>query len=893
MKIKKLFLGIICAMITLTISSAVNFTDLPKEHWAYNAVNAMAENGIISGYADGTFKPGQRISRAEFATILVKTLELNTQVEVIKFKDVEDSHWAKDFINNANSYLTGYLLDGEYYFRPEEFTLREDAAVAIVKAKKLTDKETNLSILNQFSDKELISENLRNYVAIAVESGFMKGNSDGTFNPQGGLTRAEVTALFKNIYEYENVVANDEMNKNDGEEADRSERVEEIKDKGSTERTKEDIKVVEDKPFEGLYEAENAILSDVNIVTDFYDKGHIKKYSGTGFIGQFDNPKASPSKVTFEIEVPKDAHYEVIFLTCSPYSKKNNNVIIDENIKKVLETPKGTEFYEVPIEIKLGKGKHTIQLVEDWGYFYLDAIKVKEYIKSEKISVSANSMPVNRKATDSAVELMEYLNKNYGKKVLSGQRADGVNSPEIKAIYSNTKKYPAIINFDFQYTVGKTANENANFDVDITKNAIEWGEEGGIVAFTWHWLAPKDNIINRSDDWKKTFYSDYTDFNIEEVLNGEDKIGYDLLISDIDAVSAELKKLQKAGIPVLWRPLHEASGEWFWWGNSGSDTYIKLWNLMYDRMVNKNGLNNLIWVWNGQYNDEEDLSEWYPGDDVVDIVSEDIYAEKNDYSAQTDKFKKAMKYTDDNKIIALSENGVIPDPDELLRTGAMWSWFATWKGEYVVNGNSYSEEYTSLDMLKKVYSSNIVITLDELPEFIVEDDDEDTYDEVIEEDDDEDVYDEIIEEDSDYSDEVNEETIVTIDNEEIENYSEPEEVKKTVIAIFSEEDGCENLDTGKNVLITAKNLRDKLKAQLSWNEEEKKVGIKIGSVKMEFIIDSDIAVADGEEIELESAVYTREKDGNFDTMLPAKDIAEILGYDWVMDLENEEGRFEE
>ena len=79
------------------------------------------------------------------------------------------------------------------------------------------------------------------------------------------------------------------------------------------------------------------------------------------------------------------------------------------------------------------------------------------------------------------------------------------------------------------------------------------------------------------------------------------------LIRDIDAISEQLKILQDNNVTVLWRPLHEASGGWFWWGCRGKDAYQWLWNLMYERQTHYHKLNNLIWVWNGQDPD------WYVG----------------------------------------------------------------------------------------------------------------------------------------------------------------------------------------------------------------------------------------------------------------------------------------
>jgi mannan endo-1,4-beta-mannosidase len=196
-------------------------------------------------------------------------------------------------------------------------------------------------------------------------------------------------------------------------------------------------------------------------------------------------------------------------------------------------------------------------------------------------------------------------------------------------------------------------------------------------------------------------------------MDGDDPEGYDLLMSDIDEIAVQLKRLQDADVPILWRPLHEAAGGWFWWGASGAEANIALWKLLYERLTFEHGLNNLIWVWSG-----ED-ADWYPGDDYVDIIGEDVYAAERSYASQIQRFLQAVEYTTPPKIVVLAENGVLPDPDLMLRDGAMWGFFATWTTPFVrLNRNSfnYSEVYTEREMLHKVYNHDIIITLDRLPD---------------------------------------------------------------------------------------------------------------------------------------------------------------------------------
>lgn len=90
------------------------------------------------------------------------------------------------------------------------------------------------------------------------------------------------------------------------------------------------------------------------------------------------------------------------------------------------------------------------------------------------------------------------------------------------------------------------------------------GDEGkrGIVTLCWHWCPAARYDKSKSDPWG-TFYTDKTKFNLARAMNGRDPDGYQMLLDDIDAIAVQLKRLQDAAVPVLWRPLHEASGGWF------------------------------------------------------------------------------------------------------------------------------------------------------------------------------------------------------------------------------------------------------------------------------------------------------------------------------------------
>lgn len=125
-------------------------------------------------------------------------------------------------------------------------------------------------------------------------------------------------------------------------------------------------------------------------------------------------------------------------------------------------------------------------------------------------------------------------------------------------------------------------------------------------------------------------------------------------------------------MPVLWRPLHEAGGKWFWWGAKGADSAKKLYSIMRDRLINHHGLNNLIRVWSSPE------ADWYPGNDKVDILGYDSYPGAYDYQCPTAIYNQIHSFSGGEKMIALCENGPLPNFDQCFREGAKFIYFLSW-----------------------------------------------------------------------------------------------------------------------------------------------------------------------------------------------------------------------
>lgn len=185
------------------------FKDMAADHWANEAVTWMTERNILSGYPDMTFKPDNAVTRAEFAKIMVLALNLQlTTPQTPSFKDIPADNWAYQYVETARPYLTGFRGPGGDFFKPSIQAVREDMAVALIKAKGYSNEAIDENLLNVFKDKEDISFNLRKYVAIAVDKGIMEGSSkDGNrvFEPQGILTRAQAAKLLYNVVKDEKV----------------------------------------------------------------------------------------------------------------------------------------------------------------------------------------------------------------------------------------------------------------------------------------------------------------------------------------------------------------------------------------------------------------------------------------------------------------------------------------------------------------------------------------------------------------------------------------------------------------------------------------------------------------------------------------------------------------
>ena len=446
-------------------------------------------------------------------------------------------------------------------------------------------------------------------------------------------------------------------------------------------------------------EAENATYVNCELKTD-------SKYSG----GKALSLKENNAKITFSYTCSEGGKYTVLAMGEGIGGEKEVAITVNGSAA----TFKVNTLTEVEVgTFKLPVGKCTIEITPSWTWFNIDYIRIEKSTSTIAFDISAT--PVDGAAVESAKSLYKFLYENFGKKSISGMMTGNMTSaPEkvkehadIQEFYKRSGKYPALIGFDFMETTGKNASQDyakqySNKSITLAKDTYK---QGGIPAFTWHWRDPS-RATNE-------FYSEKSTVKIADALNTDGSWNtssqlYKYIIQDIDAIADIFLDMQNEGMACIFRPLHEASGGWFWWGrNKNAEHFKKLYKLVFDRMVNVKGVHNVIWVWNADKNDQD----WDPGQNYYDVVSADIYNKAEDYSSNFVMFDKLKALTGGKKIVALSENGPIPDIDAMFEDEAVWSWWMPW---YQTWGGNFLDQTTNKE-LTKIMSDTRTIGLSDMP----------------------------------------------------------------------------------------------------------------------------------------------------------------------------------
>ncbi|AIE86162.1 glycosyl hydrolase [Fimbriimonas ginsengisoli] len=345
-------------------------------------------------------------------------------------------------------------------------------------------------------------------------------------------------------------------------------------------------------------------------------------------------------------------------------------------------------------KVELVEGDNEIALGKGWGYYDIDYIELRpsKPFPAPKRPPLRLSDPL---ASPHTRDLMRRLIGAYGRRTFTGQ----YELPDSDFVRTKVGVTPAIIGGDFM-TYSPSRAEHGEKPSGITETLIDEAKKGSIVTLSWHWNAPVGLLDKKYKDaqgreidasWYKGFYTNASTFDVAKAMADPASEERRLLLRDIDVIAVELKKFAALDIPVLWRPLHEAEGGWFWWGAKGAEPTKQLWRLLREQLIGKHGLHNLIWVYNSVN------PSWYPGDDAVDIMAIDRYpGDRTD--PLTGDWSDLQRRFDGKKLLAIAEFPGAPDIERMHRFGARWSFFVSWVGDLGARG-------TDPALLERTYKS--------------------------------------------------------------------------------------------------------------------------------------------------------------------------------------------
>jgi hypothetical protein len=186
-----------------------NFEDLAS-HWAKADIELLVHHGIVSGATETEFQPNRSITRAEFAALIVRALELDPTASTVEFTDVDSSAWYADTVTAATyaGIIGGYE---DSTFRPNATITREELAAMVVRALNFVDVDAAVTadeeaeLLASFTDADQIVW-AHNEIAVALNAGLINGVTDETIGASSEATRAQAAVILKRFLDLANLL---------------------------------------------------------------------------------------------------------------------------------------------------------------------------------------------------------------------------------------------------------------------------------------------------------------------------------------------------------------------------------------------------------------------------------------------------------------------------------------------------------------------------------------------------------------------------------------------------------------------------------------------------------------------------------------------------------------
>lgn len=255
--------------------------------------------------------------------------------------------------------------------------------------------------------------------------------------------------------------------------------------------------------------------------------------------------------------------------------------------------------------------------------------------------------------------------------------------------------YPAILGLDLGgIEVGDTHNLDGNDFALMREAAVKHHARGGLVSLSWHLRNP----LTGGDSWDIS-----SDQVVASILPGGEK--HDEFVQWMDRAAdwiLSLKAEDGSQIPVLWRPWHEHSGSWFWWGRRlcTDEQYNALWRMNYEHFRARGLEDDVVWTISPNYMDDH-FEQWetrYPGDDCVDVIGLDCYASP-DHEGYIRQMRAGLgslqRFCEAHgKILAVTETGLESLLDPAWWTGTLSEAIRDFPVSYVLTWRNASDKPT-------------------------------------------------------------------------------------------------------------------------------------------------------------------------------------------------------
>lgn len=182
--------------IWLTTPAAAGYSDIAN-HWARERIERWSDSGVLSGYQDGTFRPGKQITRAELSSILYRMTALTPTSQQYHYEDLKPGTWYYDAVTTMHA--LGVTLNTGDRMYPGQALTREEAVYMIAKTFMIGEDRVDRSGLERFSDRDQIDGRFSGRIGAMVAGKYISGYPDGTFAPRKTITRAEVMTVIDGV----------------------------------------------------------------------------------------------------------------------------------------------------------------------------------------------------------------------------------------------------------------------------------------------------------------------------------------------------------------------------------------------------------------------------------------------------------------------------------------------------------------------------------------------------------------------------------------------------------------------------------------------------------------------------------------------------------------------